>query len=180
MVMGAVVLHVAPGASNIEPALRGALAEVDPDLSVVRVLRLSSQVGMNFRLNRMLARLTAAYALLALAVGALGIYGVTAYAVAERTREIGMRMALGADRSRVLQEVVGGALAETGVGLLFGFPSALLATSALGTLLYGLGPRDPFVLGASALVLVLTAALAAAVPARRAASIDPSRALRAH
>ena len=177
-VMGAVELRLAGGAQGTEPLLRRALAELDPDLAVVRVLAMATQVSLNFRVNRLMARLTAAYALLALAVAALGLYGVTAYAVARRTREIGVRMALGADRGRVLRDVVKGALAQTGIGLLLGLPLALLATHALASQLYGIGPRDPLVFGAVTLVLLASAALAAIVPARRAANVDPASALR--
>lgn len=178
-VMGAVVLQVAPGVAGIEPMLRRALAEVDPDMAVVRVLSMARQVDLNFGVNRLMARLTGAYALLALAVAALGLYGVTAYEVARRTREIGVRMALGADRSRILREVLGSALAQTGAGLLIGSPAALLATGALASLLYGVDARSPVALGAAAAALLASAALAALVPAHRAASIDPARALRA-
>jgi predicted permease len=178
LLMGAVELRVAPGTANIEPMLRQALAEVDPDLTVIRVLPMAAQVSLNFRLNRLMSRLTAAYGLLALLVAAIGLYGVTSYAVARRTREIGVRMALGADRSRVLADVLRGALAQTGVGLLIGLPAALLATGALASLLFGVTSRDPMVFAQAALVLVLATALAAVLPARRAASIDPARALR--
>jgi len=178
LLMGAVELHVAPGTQNIDPMLRQALGEVDPDLTVVRILSMPAQVSLNFRLNRLMARLTAAYGLLALVVAAVGLYGVTAYTVARRTREIGVRMALGADRSSVIAEVLRGALAHTGIGLLVGLPMAVLATGALASLLFGVTSHDPIVFAQAVLVLLLSAALAAVVPARRAASIDPARALR--
>jgi predicted permease len=177
-IMGAVELRLTPGARGTEPLLRRALAALDPDLAVVRVLDMPTQVSRNFRVNRLMARLTAAYAMLALAVAALGLYGVTAYAVARRTREIGVRMALGADRGRVLREIVKGALGQTVVGLLLGLPLALLATRALASQLYGIGPRDPLSFVAVTLVLLTSAALAALVPARRAAMVDPASALR--
>ena len=178
MLMGAVELRVAPGTEHIEPVLRRALADVDPDLTIIRVLPMETQVRLNFRLNRLMSTLTAAYGLLALLVAAIGLYGVTAYAVARRTREIGVRMALGADRSRVLADVIRGALTQTGIGVLIGVPAALIATSALASLLFGVTPRDPMVFAQAALVLLVSAVLAAVIPARRAASIDPARALR--
>jgi len=178
MVMGAVELRVAPGAGNIEPLLRQAFADVDPDLTVIRILPMATQVRLNFRLNRLMSTLTAAYGILALLVAAIGLYGVTAYAVARRTREIGVRMALGAGRSRVLGEILRGALAQTGIGVLVGIPAALAASSALASLLFGVTARDPIVFAQAALVLLVSAVLAAVVPARRAASIDPARALR--
>ena len=87
-------------------------------------------------------------------------------------------MALGANRTRVLVDIVRGALAQTGMGLLIGLPVAAVATATLASLLYGVKPRDPVVFAEAALVLVVSAALAAILPARRAASIDPARALR--
>jgi macrolide transport system ATP-binding/permease protein len=178
MAIGAIELHVTSAGASVEPQIRRAIAEVDPDLAIVRVLPMTTQIGLNFRVNRLMARLTAAYGLLALAVAALGLYGVTAYGVARRTREIGVRMALGANRTRVLTDIVRGALAQTGVGLLIGLPIAALATAALASLLYGVKPRDPVVFTQAAVVLIVSAALAAILPARRAASIDPARALR--
>src|SRR5207247_246538 len=176
--IGAVELHVASSIGTIEPLLRQAIAEIDPDMAVVRVVPMTVQIAQNFQVNRLMARLTGAYGLLALAVAALGLYGVTAYSVARRTREIGVRMALGAGRARVLGDIVRGALAQTAVGLLIGLPAAALATATLASLLYGVAPRDPIVFSEAALVLVVSAALAALLPARRAASIDPARALR--
>jgi predicted permease len=178
-VMGAVELRLAPGVSRLEPLLHRALAAVDPDLAVVQVLPMASQVSQNFRVNRLMARLTGAYALLALVVAAIGLYGVTAYAVVRRTREIGVRMALGADRPRIVREVLRGALTQTGLGLLVGVPVTLVATRALAALLYGVDPSEPAVFGLATLALVSSASLAAIVPARRAASVDPARALRA-
>jgi macrolide transport system ATP-binding/permease protein len=178
MVMGAVELRVAPGAEHIEPMLRRAFADVDPDLTVIRILPMATQVRLNFRLNRLMSTLTAAYGVLALLVAAIGLYGVTAYAVARRTREIGVRMALGAGRSRVLGEVLREALAQTGLGVLIGVPAAVVATSTLASLLFGVTSRDPIVFAQAALVLLVSAVLAAVIPARRAASIDPARALR--
>ena len=121
---------MAPGTDNIEPLLRRALGEIDPDLTVVRVLSMPTQVSLNFRLNRLMARLTAAYGLLALVVAAVGLYGVMAYTVARRTREIGVRMALGADRWSVITEVLRGALTQTAIGLLVGLPGENVARIA--------------------------------------------------
>ena len=178
LLIGAVELHVRPGTINVEPMLRQALAEIDPDLTIRRILPMTAQVALNFRLNRLMARLTGAYGLLALLVAAIGLYGVTAYAVARRTREIGVRMALGANRLRVIVEVVMGAAAQTGLGLLIGLPLALAAAGTLGSLLFEVRPRDPLVFAEAALVLASSAVIAAFIPARRAASIDPARALR--
>src|SRR5947207_387765 len=166
------------GATNIEPMLRQALADIDPDLTVRRILPMSTQVALNFRLNRLMARLTAAYGVLALLVAGIGLYGVTAYAVARRTREIGVRMALGANRLRVVLEIVLEAAAQTGIGLLLGLPLALAAAGTLASLLFEVKPRDPLVFAQAAFVLASSALVAAFIPARRAASIDPARALR--
>jgi len=134
-----------------------------------------------------MASLTAAYGLLALALASLGLYGVTAYSVARRTREIGVRMALGADRIRVLRDVLKGALRQTALGLAFGIPAALYAvpaalatTGPVASQLYGIDARNPVVLIVATLILVASAALAAIIPARRAASVDPTLALRAN
>ncbi len=174
----AVSIHAEVGAGALEPQLRQAISQVDPNVTVVRVSPMPDQVAGNFRTNRLLAGLTTVYGSLALALAFLGLYAVTSYAVARRTREIGIRMALGADRRRVIRDVVRGALGHTFIGLVVGVPVALLSTGTIAALLYGVEPRDPVVIGGAALVLLLSSVIAAAVPARRAAGVEPTRALR--
>lgn len=174
----AILLHVAPGTPALEPAVRRTLASVHPDLTVTRIVSMSDQVSGNFRVNRMLAGLTSAYGLLALALAALGLYGVTSYGVSRRTTEIGVRMALGATRARIVREVVLGAVTQTAVGLAVGVPLALAAAGWLTASLFDVDARDPAVLGAAMATLMATAILAALWPARRAAGVEPTRALR--
>jgi predicted permease len=178
MSLRSLVVRARPDAGNLEGALRAAIAEVNPNVNVIRVLSLDDQVSGNFSVQRLLARLTSLYGALALILTALGLYGVTAYSVAQRTREIGVRMALGAGRSGIVRQVVSGPLRETLVGLAIGLPLAMLAGRTLASQLYGLGGQNPVVWALTILVLIATTILAAAIPARRAASIDPSRALR--
>jgi ABC-type antimicrobial peptide transport system permease subunit len=171
-------LQVAPGV-NVEPAIRRVLAEAHPDLTVTRIVPMAAQISGNFRNNRLLATLAGAYGLLALALASLGLYGVTAYGVSRRLHEIGVRMALGADRGRIVRGVLRGALVQAAVGLLIGIPLALAAGGALTAQLFNVNGRDPFIVCAAAGVLLFTAGIAAVLPARRAASVDPTRALRA-
>lgn len=173
------VVETAPGTGAIDGPLRRALAGVNPDVTVIRVMPLSAQVDDNFRFSRLLARLTSLYGLLALALASLGLYGVTAYSVARRTREIGVRAALGADPARIMRTVMAGPLVQTLVGLAIGLPLALAGGQAIASLLYGVEADNPWIAGTVALVLVASGALAAMVPARRAARLDPTRALRA-
>lgn len=173
-----VSIHATVGAGTLEPQLRQAVARVTPNVSVVRVVSMADQVAGNFRMNGLLSGLASAYGLLALALAFLGLYAVTSFTVARRTREIGIRMALGADRNRVIRDVVRGAIGQTLLGLVVGVPAALLSTGAIATLLYSVTPRDPFVIGGAAFVLLISAVVAAAVPARRAAGVDPTKALR--
>jgi predicted permease len=175
---GALVVRTVPGARDMDEAIRRALAAVDPDLTVIRLTTLARQVSDNFSMDRLMARLLSFYGLLALALASLGLYGVTAHAVARRAREIGVRMALGADGARIVRTMVSGPLAQTALGLVIGVPLALAAGRALRAQLYGVSSYDPIVLGASVAVLVASAALAAALPARRAAAVDPARVLR--
>jgi predicted permease len=178
LLMRAIVVHVAPGASNVEAALRQAIGTVDPNLNILRVMPMSMQISVNFRIERLMARATVTYGLLALVLASLGLYGVTSYSVSQRTREIGVRMALGAGREKIMRAVVQGPLLDAIAGLALGIPLAYLAGDALSAQLYGLGAHSPVVNGAAVALLVITAAVAAAVPARRATSIDPARALR--
>jgi macrolide transport system ATP-binding/permease protein len=174
----AVSIHASVGAGALEPQVRQAVARVTPDVTVVRVLPMSEQIAGNFRMSQLLSGLTTAYGVLALALAFLGLYAVTSFSVARRTREIGIRMALGADRQRVIRDVVRGAVGHTLLGLVVGVPAALLSTGAIAALLYSVQPRDPAVIGGAALVLLLSAVIAAVIPARRAAAVEPTKALR--
>ena len=175
-------LRVVDGSGRLETVasrVRGALAEIDPDLPVTAIVTFDEQLARNFNQQRLVARLTALYGQLALLLAMIGLYGITAIHVARRTAEIAIRMALGADRGRVLTMVLGRALAQTGIGLAIGMPAAFLAGRALSSQLYGVGAQDPVVLMVAVAALAGSAIVAALIPARRAASIDPIEALRA-
>ncbi len=176
--VGDLELRVAGRPENLEAAVRRTLADIDPNLTVLDMMSLSEQVARNFNQDRLIARLTELFGLLALILACVGLYGVTAYSVARRTSEIGVRMALGADRKSVLGLVLRGALVQLGLGLAVGIPAALAAGRLLASQLYGVKSYDPAILGFTALVLSACALLAGFVPAHRAASIDPMQALR--
>jgi ABC-type antimicrobial peptide transport system permease subunit len=132
----------------------------------------------NFNQDRLIAWLTELFGLLALILACVGLYGVTAYSVARRTSEIGIRMALGANRASVLRLVLQGALIQLALGLVVGIPVAFAGGRLLSSQLYGVKTHDPMVLGLAAAVLAASALAAGFVPARRAASIEPMQALR--
>ena len=178
MLMRVMLLRTATGSGAREDAIRRALAAASPDLSVARIMTLTDQVSGNFRLERLMSRLTTVYGALALALAALGLYGVTAYGVAQRTREIGIRMALGADRGRIMRTVIGGPVIHTLLGLAIAIPIALFAGKAIAGQLYGVDGQDPVIYAIASVVLLASAILAAVVPALRAAAITPTRALR--
>lgn len=171
-------MRVAGEPENYEKPLRDALASVNPNLSLIHVKSYGEQVAVQFNQKRLIARLTGLFSLLALALASVGLYGVTAYNVTRRTGEIGVRMALGANRGDVVRMVIAGAFSQLVIGLLIGVPLALLAGRALAHQLYEVGRLDPFAVGLAALVLCFFALIAALVPARRAASIQPIEALR--
>jgi ABC-type antimicrobial peptide transport system permease subunit len=172
------VIQASTDMGTLEPAIRRTLSEVDADLQVIRVLPMREQVSSNFRIERLMSRLTSVYGILALVVAAIGLYGVTAFSVAQRTREIGVRMALGADRRRILRTVMRGPLLQALAGLAVGVPLSLAAGRMIATQLYGVDAADPRILGAAILVLLGSMVAAAVVPGLRATSIDPTRALR--
>jgi predicted permease len=158
--------------------VRDAVAAVAPDLPLTSVRSLEEQVEYSLRQERLLSQLTAFFGLLALLIAAVGLYGVLAYGVSQRTNEIGIRMALGAEPARVLETVFGTAMRWVGTGIVIGLLAALAASRFLSSLLFGLGPIDPVTLLLTTAVLAVVAALAAYWPARRASRLDPVRALR--
>src|SRR5437016_5950465 len=160
-------------------ALRADVAALDPDLPLSAARALAQIVNESVNEQRFQMTLLSIFAVLALALAALGIYGVTAYSVAQRAREIGIRMALGADSSLVLRMVVGGGvrMALAGVGL--GVVGALAGTRVLKSLVYQVSTTDTLTLAATAGVLVESALLASWIPARRATRVDPAVSLRA-
>ncbi len=164
--------------ATLEPLLMRTLAAADPNLTVTSVRTLQQQVDRGFDQQRAVASLAGLFGIVALVLAAIGLYGVTAYAVAQRTKEIGVRMALGAGRRRVVTMVLGGAFRRVGAGLALGLPLAVGAGYLLSAQLYGVSFWDPLALGAAVLALGGSAFVAAILPARRAASISPIRALR--
>jgi predicted permease len=171
-----VLVHGDPAA--FEPTLRRALAEVDPALPVLNIATFQEQLSTNFNQEELLARLTSLFGILALVLAAVGIYGVTAYSVERRTTEIGVRMALGANRGDVLKMVMRSAVGQILIGLAIGLPASILAARAAASQLYGVSPYNPICLFGSLFVLIAAAFIASMLPARRAASIEPLVALR--
>jgi macrolide transport system ATP-binding/permease protein len=178
MFMNFIILDFAQSPPDVEGLTRKTLADVDPNLSVNHFGAYDSEIAGNFNQDRLLARLTSMFGILALILASVGLYGVMSYFVALRTGEIGIRMALGAARGGVVAMVLRGALSQILIGLAIGVPAALFAGHLMTSLLYGVRSYDPLSFAAATLILSLCAALAAYIPARRAASIDPMRALR--
>ena len=163
--------------ASLGPSVAAAIARVDPTLALT-IHPLTWGVDDVLLRERLLAELSAFFGALALGLAALGIYGVIAYTVARRRQEIGIRLALGASASGIVRAVVGHTAALAGVGLAIGVVATAWASRFAASLLYGLGPGDPWTLAGAALVLAAVAALASWLPARRAARIDPARVLR--
>jgi predicted permease len=176
--VGGMMLVTNASTGEIEPLLTRALAEVDPNLTINRVRTMQQQIYFSFSEERAVASLAGLFGIVALLLAAIGLYGVTAYTVAQRTQEIGIRMALGADRVKVVQLVLAGASRRVGIGLLLGVPLAIGAGRLIATQLYGVSSWDPMALGIAAVALAISAFFAAVIPARRAASISPMKALR--
>jgi ABC-type antimicrobial peptide transport system permease subunit len=158
--------------------VKRALAEADPNLTVTSVRTLQQQIDRSFDQQRAVASLAGLFGIIALLLAAIGLYGVTAYTVVQRTNEIGIRMALGADRGSVVGMVLQGAFRRVVVGLLLGLPLAVGAGRLLSAQLYGVKVWDPMALGVAAVSLGACAFFAAIIPASRAASISPMNALR--
>jgi ABC-type antimicrobial peptide transport system permease subunit len=135
-------------------------------------------VSADFQQENMIATLTALFGVLGLVLAAVGLYGVMAYTVEQRTSEIGVRMALGADRGQVMTMVLRGAFSQIGIGLALGIPAAIGAGMLMSKQLFGVKPWDPIMIAVAAVLLGLAALFASAIPARRAAGVEPMEALR--
>jgi predicted permease len=164
--------------ATLLPSLRAAVQGVDRDLPLVNVRTQKEQIDEITTNERMFADLTGGFGVLALVLACIGIYGVMAYSVSQRTNEIGIRMALGARPERVLRMVLGEASWMSILGVAAGVAGALALSRLIASMLYGLNPYDPLTFTASALLLLLVGLAASWIPARRAARVDPMRALR--
>jgi predicted permease len=171
-------LRTATTPERVMEAIPPLIRRLDPELPVEELKTLEQQVRENVFLDRMVTALSAAFAILATLLAAVGLYGVLAYTVAQRTREIGLRMALGAGRNRVRRMVLGQVALMLAVGGTVGVGAALAAGTAAGSLLYGLGGTDPGVVAIGVGVLVVVALAAGFLPAQRASRVEPMQALR--
>jgi predicted permease len=163
---------------SIVPALREKLRALDPDLSMYSVLTLEERFATVVFTRRFASLAMAALASMSLALAAMGLYGVIAFLVGERRRELGLRIALGADSRRLVGHVLGEALKLLGLGLALGLAGAFALTRFLSDMLFEVAPLDPASMAATVAVIVVAALAAALVPARRAALVDPVESLR--
>lgn len=175
--LNVVVRPLSGSPATVAEGIVAAISGVDPDLKLT-VRPMQDQVNATFNQERVLAMVAGVFAGLALLLAALGLYGVMAYSVSRRRREIGIRMALGADSGRVVRLVVGRVAVMVGLGIVIGGVSSLWAVQFVQSLLFGLPAREPSLFAGAAAVLCVSAAAASWLPARRAARVDPSTVLR--
>ena len=177
-----VLLFVRTGASNaakgIAPAIVRAIHAIDPAVTPYEIITMREQVNRSTAAQRILVTLLAAFSGVALVLAAMGLYGMISYMVSQSTRELGLRMALGASPGKLLGLVMFSGLRLTVAGVALGLIIALTTTRLLGTLLYDVSPRDPYILAAVVLVMTAAAALACLLPGWRAMRLDPMRTLR--
>jgi macrolide transport system ATP-binding/permease protein len=178
MYAGALVIQTARSFPNMEKIVGQHLAGINPNLTIVKFQTFQQQIDDRFTEERLIARLTSLFGLLALLLAAIGLYGVTAYTVVRRTSEIGIRMALGAARARVIGMVMRGAMLQALIGLAIGVPIAIFCVRYVKSQLYEITSVNLPVMAIAIGVLLLAAAIAGIIPARRAASIDPVKSLR--
>jgi len=178
MFAGALVIQTSRPMPGLEKLVGDTLARINPNLTIVKFQTFQQQIDDRFIEERLIARLTSLFGLLALLLAAIGLYGVTAYTVVRRTPEIGIRMALGAARSRVIASVMRGAMLQTTIGLAIGVPIAIFCVRYVKSQLYEITSVNIPVMSIAIGVLIVAAAIAGIIPAQRAASIDPVKALR--
>ena len=176
--VGGILLVTNTPQGTLEPLVARTLAAADPNLTVINIRTLEEQVARSFDQQRAVASLAGLFGVVALVLAAIGLYGVTAYTVVRRRSEIGLRMALGADRGNVIGMVLGGAFKRVAIGLALGAPLAVGAGYLLSAQLYGVSFWDPVALSVAAAALAFSAFVASVVPASRAAALAPMIALR--
>jgi putative ABC transport system permease protein len=172
------ILRTTGNPKALIPAMRSALAEVEPDKAPGNIRTVVEYLDRQVQYDRMYMLLLGIFGGIATALAAIGIYGVMAYAVAERTREIGIRMALGASSGNVLNLVVRRAFVLVGIGLVLGLGGAFALTRVIASALWEVKATDPVTYGTVSLLLVVVALCACLVPTQRAVSVDPTVALR--
>lgn len=178
MYMGTIELHVQGDPDSFAPNVRRVLGEIDPNLTPTSIRTFDEQVRIMASAHTLIARLSNAFGIIALLLASVGLYGVTAYRVARRTSEVGLRMALGANRKDILSLMLRGAFSQVGIGLLIGIPLTFLAKHWLQHQLFGISKFDPISLVLAIFVLGICAFVASLLPAGRAAAIEPMKALR--
>jgi putative ABC transport system permease protein len=172
------VVRTSEAPATLGPAVRAEIRKVDPNLPIPAIRTMREIVSASVAQRRFQMVLTSLFALVTLLLGAVGVYGVVSYSVACRTRDIGLRIALGAMRSDVMRWGFSHGMQPVLIGLLVGLGAAIAVARALRSLLFEITPTDPVSLGSVVLVLLLSSGLACYVPARRAARLDPMVALR--
>jgi len=176
--MSLVVRAAAASPASLAETLRRSLREIDPGLALFKVETFQDVIAESITAPRMNSILLGCFASVALVLAAIGLYGVLSYAVTQRTREVGIRLALGAQRNDIFRLIVGGGMKIVGIGLMIGLLAAFIFTRLLAALLYGVGPTDPVTFGVVIALLGVVAFLANYLPAHRAMSVNPTVALR--
>ncbi len=175
---GAIIIQSSRPMNDMEKLAQRTLSGINPNLTIVKFQTFDEQIADRFNDDRMIARLTSLFGALALLLATIGLYGVTSYTVVRRTPEIGIRMALGAERIRVVGMVMRGAMAQAVIGLAIGAPIAILCVRYIKSQLYEITRVDTGVMVGAICILTVAAAVAGMIPARRAATINPVKALR--
>lgn len=173
-----VALRTSDNPSSLAGSMRAEVRTLAPDVVVDNFRTMEQQIGSELLRERLLAMLSTAFAALAVVLSCVGLYGVVSYDVSRSLRDLGIRMALGAQRLDVLRQVIRGALLMSSIGIFVGLLAALVGTRVVGSLLFGVTARDPMTLAGAAALLMLTTVIASYVPARRASRIDPALVLR--
>ncbi len=175
---GILIVRTDGPAESMIGNIRQAVQSMDPNLPLFDVKTLAEHMRLSLFPARIAATVLGVFGVVALLLSAIGIYGITSYTVAQRTREIGIRMALGAQLSDVLKLMLTHAVILTTIGIAIGFAGAFLVTRLLNSVLYGVSATDPLTFGGISLLLVLVALVACYIPARKATKVDPLVALR--